>query len=61
MFASVKLFFTSFVETTSAPKAPKAPKLTRRQKHIENYLSQSVDRCDFERREKHLMQNGFFL
>jgi hypothetical protein len=59
MFALVKLFFTSFVETTT--KAPKAPKLTRRQKHIESYLSQSVDRCDFERREKHLMQNGFFL
>jgi hypothetical protein len=55
MFTSVKLFFASFVG------APNKPTLTRRQRDIENYLSQSVDRCDFERREKQLEKNGYFL
>jgi hypothetical protein len=57
MFTSIKLFFASFVEATTT----KTPTLTRNQREVERYLSQSVDRCDFERREKHLERNGFFL
>lgn len=31
----------------------------RRLKRIDDYLSQSVDRYDLERRERHLDQQGF--
>jgi hypothetical protein len=47
--------FLGVGETTGAPK------LTRRQREIEAYLSQSVDRCDFERRENDLQRKGYFL
>lgn len=37
------------------------PKLTRRQKEMNDYLSQSVDRYDLERREKELSRKGYYL
>jgi|TARA_R110000851_G_scaffold234682_1_gene387093 hypothetical protein len=36
-------------------------KLTRRQKEINNYLAQSVDRVDLERRERELDRKGYYL
>lgn len=35
-------------------------RLTARQRYIEEYLSESVDRCDLERRERELTRRGFF-
>jgi len=34
--------------------------MTRRQREIEDYLAQSVDRCDLERRERELERMGYF-
>jgi len=34
-------------------------KLSRHQREIEDYLSQSVDRVDFERRERELARRGY--
>lgn len=36
------------------------PNMSRRQREIEEYLSQSVDRCDLERRERYLERKGYF-
>lgn len=38
-----------------------APRLTHRQKCIEDYLSKSVDRVDFERREREVARKDFGL
>jgi Fe2+ or Zn2+ uptake regulation protein len=35
-------------------------KLTRQQREIQDYLAQSVDRCDLERRERELSRRGYF-
>jgi hypothetical protein len=35
--------------------------LTRRQKEMEDYLAQSVDRYDLERRERELSRKGYYL
>ena len=37
------------------------PRLTQRQKYIEDYLSKSVDRVDFERREREVSRKEFGL
>lgn len=37
------------------------PKMSRRQCEIEEYLAQSVDRIDLERREKELQRKGYYL
>jgi hypothetical protein len=37
------------------------PKLSRSQREIEAYLSQSVDRCDLERRERELERKGAYM
>jgi hypothetical protein len=31
-----------------------------RRAYIDNYLAQSVDRYDLERRERHLLEKGYF-
>lgn len=34
--------------------------MTRRQREIEDYLAESIDRCDLERRERELERKGYF-
>jgi hypothetical protein len=36
-------------------------KLTRRQQEMDDYLAQSVDRYDLERRERELDRKGYYL
>lgn len=36
------------------------PKVSRRQREIEEYLSQAVDRYDLERRERALERKGYY-
>ena len=49
MFGLIAKFITGAAE----------PKLSREQREIEEYLSQSVDRVDLERRERELVKRGY--
>jgi|TARA_R110000851_G_scaffold327172_1_gene496425 hypothetical protein len=53
--------FKLFARFLGAVDANAMPKPTRRQREIDNYLSQSVDRYDLERRERELERKGAFL
>jgi hypothetical protein len=55
MFKSIAAFLGAKTIDSSTPK------LTRRQKEINKYLSQSVDRYDLERREQELVRKGYYL
>jgi hypothetical protein len=55
MFKSIAAFLGAKTIDSSTPK------LTRRQKEINDYLAQSVDRVDLERRERELDRKGYYL
>jgi hypothetical protein len=51
---TLKTFWKSLVDNATQPR------MTRQQREIEDYLSQSVDRCDLERRERALVRKGVY-
>jgi|TARA_R110000851_G_scaffold332639_1_gene509346 hypothetical protein len=53
--------FKLFAQFLGAVDTDAAPKPTRRQRAIEAYLSESVDRCDLERRERELERKGAYM
>ena len=53
--------FKLFARFLGARPVTSTPKPTRQQREIDAYLSQSIDRCDFERRERELERKGAFL
>jgi hypothetical protein len=53
--------FKLFARFLGAADVDAAPKQTRQQREITAYLSQSVDRCDLERRERELERRGAYM
>jgi hypothetical protein len=53
--------FKLFAQFLGAVDVNAPPKPTRQQREIEAYLTQSVDRCDLERRERELDRRGAYM
>lgn len=54
-------FFKSLSKFMRIHKDNREIRMTRRQRYIEEYLSQSTDMSDLERREKELERKGYFF
>mgnify|MGYP001405843156 CR=1 FL=1 len=53
--------FKLFAKFLGAVDINDSPKPTRQQREIDAYLSQAVDRCDLERRERELVRKGVLM